>query len=52
MTTAGTPNGLNIGGVVVKLNAASAALLNASFETTVFAAGDLIGTGASSLTFK
>ena len=52
MTKAGTPNGVDLAGVVVKLNAAAAALLNATFETTVFAAGDVVGTAWSTMTFK
>jgi hypothetical protein len=54
MTKTGTTNGLEIGGVVVKLNASSAALLNATFSpnSPLFAAGDVVGTASSSITFQ
>jgi hypothetical protein len=53
MTKEGTPNGINIGGVVVKLNAAAAALLNASFQMpNHFQAGDVVGTASSTITFR
>jgi hypothetical protein len=52
MTTSGTANGIDIGNVVVKLNAAAAALLNQSFQTTVFQAGDVIGRASSTITFR
>ena len=52
MTTQGTPNGLDLGGIVVKLNAPTAALMNQQFQTTVFAGGDVVGTASTSLTFR
>lgn len=54
MTKQGTTGGLEIGNVVVKLNQSSAALLNATFSPNqpIFAAGDVVGTASSSLTFQ
>ena len=52
MTKQGTPNGLDLGGIVVKLNAQTAALMNNQFQTSVFAGGDVVGTASSSLTFR
>ena len=52
MTKEGTTNGINVGGVVVKLNAVAAATLNNAFQTTVFEAGDVVGTVSSTITFK
>jgi hypothetical protein len=55
MTRTTTAGGVDLGNVVVKLNSAAAALLNATFNpsgTTTFAAGDVLGTAASSVTFK
>lgn len=47
-----TATGFDYAGIVVKLNAAAAQILNASFNTTVFAAGDVVGTASGSATFK
>jgi hypothetical protein len=55
MTRTSTANGVALGNVVVKLNDAAAALLNATFNpsgTTTFASGDVLGTAASNITFK
>jgi hypothetical protein len=52
MTRTGTANGLEVGGVVLKLTASAATVLNAAFQTQTFQAGDVLGTTSSSLTFK
>ena len=52
LTRQGTPNGLDLGGIVIKLNAPTAALMNQQFQTTVFAGGDVVGTVSTSLTFR
>jgi hypothetical protein len=54
LTKAGTTDGIELGGIVVKLNASSAALLNSTFSPNnpVFAAGDVVGTASSSITFQ
>jgi hypothetical protein len=55
MTRTTTAGGVDLANIVVKLNSAAAALLNATFNpsgTTTFAAGDVLGTAATSITFK